>query len=155
MYCLSLLVSFLLTPQMHLWLQLAQSVILLTQLVKTPWYSILALINNVWLASEGNKCLTLKNLTGFFKAMHIMLYKIWKLFKLYTLCLDDRTHKFTKNYVHKYPRSLAYENVTSSVLYKLTGWLHYSPSMKDFLPVWARIHLLRGEKQTGFWRLNL
>lgn len=87
-----------------------------------------------------------------------MLYKIWKLFKLYPLCLDDMTHKFNaKNYVHKYPSSFAYENITSSIVCRLTGQWHYSPSMKDFLPVWARIYFSRGENQTDFcgWISNV
>lgn len=68
-----------------------------------------------WLASEGNEY----NLTWFFKAMHILRYKIWKLFKIYPLCLSDMTRKFTKNHVHKFPCLFACENVTSSAAYGL------------------------------------
>lgn len=74
------------------------------------------------LASEDSKYY----LTGFFKAMQITLYR--KLFKLYPFCFDDMTHTFTKNYVHKYPYSFAYENATTTIV---CGHLHYSLTMKE------------------------
>lgn len=109
---------------------------------------------SLWLANEGNKyhltslrlcllcCIKYENYSDFTLSVsmtwHINLFN-------------------TKNYVHKYPCSFAYENITSSIVSRLTGQWHYSLSMKDFLPVWARICFSRGENQTDFcgWISNV